>query len=259
MLKTLLILMMISVSFSLQHTSTMIIAHRGASHDAPENTLASVNLAWESGSDAVEVDIHLSKDNRIMVIHDKDTKRTTGEKLVIRESMASELRSLDANFGMDGYKGERIPFLEEIMATVAEGKVLFIEVKTDTVMVPYLTKALESYSKKSQMRVISFDFEVCSQMKREIPELPVYWLHYTLSGAYKAKWIDKAGAAGLDGLSFRHRGISKAYVEAVHRTGMKIFAWTVDDPEEAARLIDFGIDGITTNRPAWLREQLKEK
>jgi glycerophosphoryl diester phosphodiesterase len=96
-------------------------------------------------------------------------------------------------------------------------------------------------------------------MKREIPVIPVFWLHYTLSGSYKTRLIDRAVDAGLDGLNFRYKGISQDYVEAVHHSGMKMFAWTVDDPEDAARLIEFGIDGITSNRPAWLREQLNEQ
>ena len=256
MLHTLSILILIIVSMIYQKPSTMIIAHRGASHDAPENTLASVNLAWERSADAAEVDVHLSKDNRIMVIHDGDTKRTTGKKMVIRESMSSALQSLNANNGMDQFKGERIPFLEEVIATVPNGKILFIEVKTDTVIVPYLVEVLASSPDKSRLVVISFDFDVCAMMKKEIPAIPVYWLHYTLSGSYQTKWINMAVDAGLDGLNFRHKGISKDYVEAVHRSGMKMFAWTVDDPVEAARLIDSGIDGITSNRPAWLSEQL---
>jgi len=242
-----------------QKPSTMIIAHRGASHDAPENTLASVNLAWERKADAVEVDVHLSKDNRIMVIHDEDTKRTSGDKMVIRESISSDLRSLDASNGMDQFRGEKIPFLEEVMATVPDGKVVFIEVKTDTVIIPYLVKLLATSPDKSRLVVISFDFDVCAMMKKEIPAIPVFWLHYTLSGSYKTKWISRAVDAGLDGLNFRHTGISQDYVEAVHRSGMKMFAWTVDDPEDAARLIEIGIDGITSNRPAWLKEQLNEQ
>ena len=256
MLNTLYILTLIIIPMIFQKPSTMIIAHRGASHDAPENTLASVNLAWEKGADGAEVDVHLSKDNRIMVIHDKDTERTTGEKIVTRENMSSALRSLDASNRMDQFRGERIPFLEEVMATVPEGKVLFIEVKTDTVIIPYLVEILASSPDKSRLVVISFDFDVCAMMKREIPAIPVYWLHYTLSGSYKPKWIARAVDAGLDGLNFRHKGISKDYVEAVHRSGMKMFAWTVDDPADAARLIEFGIDGITSNRPGWLREQI---
>jgi glycerophosphoryl diester phosphodiesterase len=240
----------------IKQPSTMIIAHRGVSHDAPENTLASVNLAWERRADAVEVDVHLSKDKRIMVIHDEDTQRTSGKKMVIRESSSSALRSLDASKGMDGFRGERIPFLEEVMATIPKGKVLFIEVKTDTVIIPYLVEVLASFPDKSRLVVISFDFDVCAMMKKEIPAIPVFWLHYTLSGSYQTKWINLAVDAGLDGLNFRYKGISQDYVEAVHRSGMKMFAWTVDDPEDASGLIEIGIDGITSNRPAWLREQL---
>jgi glycerophosphoryl diester phosphodiesterase len=235
---------------------TMIIAHRGASQDAPENTLAAVNLAWEKGADAVEVDVRLSMDNRIMVIHDADTKRTAGDRMAVRESMSSSLRTLDASCGIETYRGERIPFIEEVLSSVPEGKVLFVEVKTDTVIIPYLVKWLEDHPKKDRVAVISFDFNVCAMMKREIPDLPVYWLHYTLSGSYRSKWIDAAGEAGLDGLNFRYKGISREYVEAVHAAGLKMFAWAVDEPEEAARLIKFGIDGITTNRPGWLRKQL---
>lgn len=256
MLNTICLLSLMIIPMILQKPSTMIIAHRGASHDAPENTLASVNLAWERNADAVEVDVHLSIDKRIMVIHDEDTRRTTGQKMVIRESNSTDLRSLDASNGMDEFRGEKIPFLEEVIKTIPEGKVLFIEVKTDTLIIPCLVDLLASSPDKSQLVVISFDFSVCAMLKKEIPAIPVYWLHYTLSGSYKTRWITRAVDAGLDGLNFRHKGINQDYVEAVHRSGMKMFAWTVDDPEDAARLIESGIDGITSNRPAWLKEQL---
>jgi glycerophosphoryl diester phosphodiesterase len=257
--QSLAIFTLILVHMLFREPSAMIIAHRGASHDAPENTLAAVNLAWEKGADAVEVDVHLSRDNRIMVIHDADTKRTTGVRMVVRESLSETLRTLDASFGMADYRGERIPYLEEVIETVPEDKWLFIEVKTDTVILPYLSKLLEGHPKQSRLVVISFDFDVCTRMKRQIPDIPVYWLHNTLSGSYRSKWIEEAGAGGLDGLNFRYKGISRDYMEAVHRAGLKMFAWTVDEPDEAARLTRSGIDGITTNRPGWLREQLRQQ
>ncbi len=247
---------LITVPMIFQKQIPLIIAHRGASHDAPENTLASLNLAWEHGAEAAEVDVHLSKDNHIMVIHDADTKRTTGVKMEVRESLSSELRTLDASHGMEAFRGEKIPYLEEVLETLPGDRFLFIEVKTDTVILPFLVRLLEGHPARTQAAVISFDFDVCAKMKKEIPSIPVYWLHYTLSGAYKSRWIERALEAGLDGLNFRHKGISRDYIEAVQRAGMKMYAWTVDDPEEAARLIECGIDGITSNRPAWLREKL---
>ncbi|HYQ57495.1 MAG TPA: glycerophosphodiester phosphodiesterase family protein, partial [Draconibacterium sp.] len=108
------------------------IAHRGASFLAPENTVASAKLAWELGADAVEVDVHLSKDNRVMVIHDKDTKRTCSGKtnLTIAKTPSILLRDLDAGSPKgEEFKGEKIPYLSEIIETIPEGKTLVVEIK----------------------------------------------------------------------------------------------------------------------------------
>lgn len=235
-----------------------IIAHRGASFDAPENTLASVNLAWERNADAVEVDVYLSKDNKIMVIHDNDTKRTAGEKLIVKESLASDLRKLDVgSYKSPDYKGEKIPFLSEVIETVPGGKKLFVEIKCGTEILPFLKEVFIRSGKIEQLVVISFDFDVVAGSKEVMPEVPAYLLHYNLLGNYSTKWIDKANQANLDGLNFRYKGISEEFIKNVHDAGMKIYTWTVDDPEEAAVLIRSGIDGITTNRPAWMKKKIR--
>ena len=110
--------------------SVEIIAHRGASHIAPENTVVSANAAWENGADAVEVDIYLSADGKIMVIHDSTTKRTTGSDYKVGETDSGILRSLDAgSWKGTEFAGEKIPFLEEIIETVPRGKRLYVEIK----------------------------------------------------------------------------------------------------------------------------------
>ena len=237
--------------------NVVIIAHRGASFEAPENTLASVNLAWEQNADAVEIDVYLSKDNRIMVIHDKDTKRTAGEKLVVKESMASDLRKLDVgSFKNPDYQGEKIPFLSEVIETIPEGKKLIVEVKCEIEILPFLKESFRKSGKIDQLVIISFDFDVVTGAKKIMPEVSAYWLHFNLAGEYNTKWIKKAREADLDGLNFRYKGISEEYIKSVHDTNMEIYAWTVDDPEEAAKLSGLGIDGITTNRPGWMRKEL---
>jgi len=237
--------------------NTMYIAHRGASYDAPENTLAAVKLAWDKNADAVEIDVHLSKDNRIMVIHDKDTKRTSGEKLVVKNTNSDELRKMDVGgFKGSDFMGEKIPFLEEVVETIPAGKKLFIEIKCGTEVLPFLKDLVEKSSKKEQLIIIGFDFEVVEKAKNLIPNVPVYWLHVNVVGEYDKKWIEKAKQAGLDGLNFRFKGITSGYAKAVHKAGLKIFTWTVDDPKEAKRLIELGIDGIATNRPEWLKNQV---
>ena len=107
-----------------------IIAHRGASYLAPENTVASAKLAWELGTDAVEVDIFLSKDNRIIGIHDPTARRTSGHDYVIMDTHSDVLRTLEVgSFKDEKYRGEKIPFLEEIIQTIPHGKELVVEVK----------------------------------------------------------------------------------------------------------------------------------
>src|SRR3954466_12398745 len=96
-----------------------IIGHRGASYDAPENTLSAVNLAWQQGADAVEVDVHLSRDGRVIVIHDDNTRKTAGLKRKVCDQTWSELQKLDAGkWKGANWKGERIPDLEQVLVTV---------------------------------------------------------------------------------------------------------------------------------------------
>jgi len=223
-----------------------IIGHRGASFDAPENTLASVNLAWKLDTDAAEIDVYLSKDNKIMVIHDKDTKRTAGEKLIVKESIASDLRKLD------------VGSFKSPVETIPEGKKLFVEVKCGTEILPFLKESFKESGKIDRLVIISFDFSVVAGAKKIMPEVPAYWLHFNLSGEYSTKWIEKAKEANLDGLNFRYKGISEEFIKSVHDANMKIYTWTVDDPEEAAKLIKSGIDGITTNRPCWMKKELNK-
>ena len=110
----------------------IIIAHRGESFDAPENTLASINLAWERNADAVEIDIQLTKDKKIVVIHDKSTLRTGGKMKRIATSTYNELHQINVG-KLKGakWKNEKIPLLNEVIDTIPANKILFIELKSN--------------------------------------------------------------------------------------------------------------------------------
>jgi glycerophosphoryl diester phosphodiesterase len=243
--------------------SVEIIAHRGASYLAPENTMASVMLGWEKDTD-VEVDVYLTKDNKIVVIHDKTTKRTAVTDVNIAETTSDELRKLDVgSFKSEEYAGEQIPFLADIVETIPAGRKLYVEIKCGKEILPYLSELLADSGKMSQIVIIGFDLETVT-MSKQLIDVPTYWLKGTKKIEETEEWIPHdpqlvrtAENNGLDGLDVHYAGVNKKFVDAVKASGQKLYVWTVDDPEEAIRLVKLGVDGITTNRPEWLREQLK--
>jgi glycerophosphoryl diester phosphodiesterase len=242
-----------------------IIAHRGASFDAPENTLAAVNLAWRQHADAVEVDVHLSGDGRLAVIHDDNTRRTAGlNRKVARQTMA-ELGALDAGRWKDkGRHREKIPALEEVLASVPPGRRLFIEIKSHGSVVPELARILKmSTCRPAQIVLICFSFPAIRVLKQAFPEIEACWLaklkrHWrTRRFPDAAKLIEKINGAGLDGLDLKaNKAITPAFVKKIHEAGLKLYVWTVDSADDAKKLAEIGVDGITTNRPGWLRARL---
>ena len=242
-----------------------IIAHRGGAHDAPENTIASFKLGFEQKADAGELDIYLTKDGKAVVIHDKNTKRTAGADRPVVEQTLEELRALDAgSFKGAQWKGEKIPTLAEALATIPDGRRMFIEIKCGAEVLPELERVLrESGKQPRQLAIIGFDYDTMRQAKERLPQHPVYWIVGTKKDTQDtpppvAELIEKAKAARLDGLDLDYRfAIDAAAVAQVKAAGLGFYVWTVDKPEIAKKLIADGVDGITTDRPGWLREQLK--
>lgn len=243
-----------------------IIGHRGASFDAPENTLASVNLAWEQSADAVEVDVHLSRDGRVVVIHDDNTRKTAGVKKKVGEQSWAELQKLDAGrWKGSQWDGEHIPDLEQIMAAVPKGRRLFVEVKCGDAFVDAASHLLNS-SKAPGLVVIGFSIETMKRVKKAFPHLEVCWIVEFKRNLATRRWsptpeqaVARAAEAGLDGLDVGVKGpISKHFVEKAKAAGLQVYVWTVDSVSKAKALMAAGVDGIATNRPGWIRQKLKE-
>lgn len=242
-----------------------IVAHRGASHDAPENTLASIRLAWRQNADAAEFDIYLSRDGKVVVLHDKDTKRVAGVDRPVAEQTLAELRQLDVGrWKGPRFAGERIPTLAEMLAAVPPGKRVFIEVKTGAEIVPALCRDLDAARlKPAQTAVISFNAEVIAAVKRARPELQAYWI-VSLKPA-KGKRpptaeavIERAKAARADGVDLSaSEALDRDYAAKVKAAGLQLHVWTVNDAAVARRMHALGVASITTDRPGWLRERLQ--
>lgn len=231
------------------------IGHRGESSTAPENTLAAFRLAWEHNAEGVELDIHLSNDNRIMVIHDGNTKRTSGADLEIKDASSEELKKLDVGVFKDSiYLNERIPFLEEVISILPEGKKLVIEIKCNSDVLPILKQMVDNSGKKAQIILISFNWDVILEAKKMSPEIPCYWLSSKKETLYAR--LEEAAKEGLDGLDLHYSVIDETLMTKARELSLDIIVWTVDKPDEAQRLINLGVKTITTNSTAWLRSQV---
>lgn len=246
----------------------VIIAHRGASFDAPENTLAAIKLAWEQDADAVEVDVQLSRDNKIVVIHDFNTKRVGNKNSLVKTQTLSELRKLDVGSWKDSkWSGEKIPRLNEVLSTVPGDKKLIVEIKCGTEIISELVSTVKKMEiGTDRIEFISFDLSVCIAVKNVLPEYKVLLLSemdYTwLQRIFRPsidRLINVALKHNLDGLDLWSGNlIDENLILICVTNNLLLYTWTINSPEKAKELISLGVDGITTDLPGQFKELVSD-
>ncbi|PIE99097.1 MAG: glycerophosphodiester phosphodiesterase [Treponema sp.] len=233
--------------------STDIVAHRGASFDAPENTLASFKLAWIFGADAIEGDFYLTKDKKIVCIHDDTTKRTGNENLSIKNSTYQDLAKLDFSYKKEKkfYK-QKLPLISQVFATVPEGKKIFIEIKDNEEIIPYLIQEInKSKLENSQIVIISFDRKVIKEFKKQFPQIKCYLL-YNLRKLKKRNYqklisiLKDINADGIDTSTTSY--LNKSWIKHFHDAGFEYHIYTIDECFRIKKYINANADSITTNK-----------
>jgi len=244
-----------------------IVGHRGASQDAPENTLAAFQLAWQRGADGIEGDFHLTSDGRVVCIHDKDTARVADVKLVVAETLFDKLRTLEVGAWKDEkWRGEQIPSLEEVLDTIPPNGKIFIELKTGPEIVDPMVKILAASSlRPEQIVIISFHAETIKACETRDPSLHTHWLtkyekdkqgQWQPSAKKVAETVHRLGADGL-GTNALLEFVDKAFIQRYRNTDEDEFhVWVVNDIETARKYQRLGAWSITTDRPGWLHRQL---
>lgn len=235
-------------------------AHRGASYDAPENTLAAFRLALEMGADGVELDVQASRDGEAVVIHDFTVDATTDGQGAVKNKTLIELKELDAGSWFDArFASERIPTLEEVMVEVGHQLLLNIELKArgfgSAGLVAEVVRLIEDHNLVHRVIVSSFNPLALRRVKRLNPRINTGLLYFfDLPGHLARSLLIFLGHP--DALHPEKGLINREYVAWAKDRGYRVNTWTVDDPAEMERLIALGVDGIITNRPDVLKEIL---
>ncbi len=241
----------------------LIIAHRGASALAPENTLAAVRLAWELGADAVEVDLRLTRDEAVVVIHDETGRRTAGEGRHVRDVSVDEIRQWDAGRWKGAkWAGEPVPELDALLRETPPGRSLVLELKEGASLARRVREVVAASGFPGErLWLIAFDYETIRAAKELLPGSRALWLFKDYAAQPRetsgelGRWLaDRAAGAGLDGVDLcRHPRLTGELVSELHARGLSVFVYTVNDPAEARRLGAAGVDGLTTDDPAAMR------
>jgi glycerophosphoryl diester phosphodiesterase len=236
-----------------------IIAHRGASGHAPENTLAAFKRAVELGAGFIETDLRLTRDARFVAIHDSTLERSTNGHGAVHDFTLAELRKVDAGRWYDRtYAGERIPTIEEVLAFGREHDVVFyLEVKYDAAwgMHSSLVSALRSAENAARTIVISFDPSTLAAIRR-IDRTIMMGLLVDDAKPDSVKTVLDAGARQL---CPRSSTVTPEIVEQAHRADLQVVTWTVNLAEEMRAVIDAGVDGIMTDFPDRLRSVVEDR
>jgi glycerophosphoryl diester phosphodiesterase len=230
----------------------LVLGHRGASADAPENTLAAFRLAMEQGADGVELDAWCCATGEVVVAHDDETRRVAGADLRITDAPLGALRALDVGAWKGArWRGERIPLLAEALEALP-GAVVNVELKSrgrDVRLAEAAARVIARAGAQGRVIVSSFDWRLVVAFRRAAPEVPVGLL-FERATVWRARLRLALRLLGPAAVHPGRRLATPARVRAWAARGLAVNVWTVDDPEEARRLAGAGAAALITNVPA---------
>ena len=249
--------------FAAEPAYDTLIAHRGESVDAPENTLPAYKTAVERGF-GFECDIYLSKDGRVFTFHDKNLKRVTDGANTNRcgDMAWADLERVDVgNWGKwkgSKFKGTRPALLEEVLELARDGRRIYIEVKTGPEIVPHVKRVFERQTNATPGNVlfIAFNRDTCKVLKAEMPEYKVYLLTYAttywgkdappITAQFLLDGLKETGADGVDCM-YKPETVTAQLVKAVRDAGYEFHVWTVDNLDDTLEAFRRGVQTVTTN------------
>ena len=234
--------------------NTRLIAHRGASSDAQENTLEAFQLAFQQGADGIEGDFLLTRDRKLIAYHDLNTKRLLQKDFSTKALSLCDIRKLSTY---------HIPELHEVLDIIPKGKDLVIELKCGRQVEEILVNTLRnSQVKLESVTVISFRLPTLIRLRKICPKIKILWIrHFRLSNGVFNPCVKETRAIiekyNFDGISSNANRINQEFIKAFE--GLEINCWTVDSIQRYRELNELGCHSISTNCPGYIRTNLQEE
>lgn len=234
-----------------------VIAHRGLSSVAPENTLSAIKGAIENGADRIEMDVQLTKDGYVVLMHDRNMLRTTGVDNEVGNMNLYDIRQLDAgSWFSEKYKGEMVPILEEVLNACKNKVNLKIELKPENgnekLLAETVVKKVQDYKMEQSVIISSFSSETIKRVHKLDKTIATGMIVRFAYGPFAQKGVE-------DTVIMSNRYVSEYLVKKLHLQGKRIFCWTVNTRSEIERLTRLGVDGIITDYPIMARETIYEE
>jgi glycerophosphoryl diester phosphodiesterase len=235
-------------------TEVVNTAHRGASADAPENSLAATRLALAQNADIIEIDVQETKDGTIVVLHDKDIERVTGVPQFIYEVTYDEIKDLDSGswYGAE-FADERIPTLDELLDLVGDQAIVNIELKyngKDEALAERVVEIVERRGIEDQVVLMSLEYGGMEEVRQLNPDLEI--------GLLAALSVGDLTELDVDFLAMSASAVDRAFIEHAHEKGLDVHVWTVNEPEDMVQYINLGVDNIITDKPELLNQVMAE-
>ena len=230
------------------------IAHRGFSGIAPENTMAAFQKALEVGVDGVELDVHGTLDRQVVSIHDSTLNRTTNRSGNVNQLTLNQIREADAgSWFSPQFAGEKIPTLAEALDLIGQSAVAVVEIK-DTTIVERVVEIIHQANASDHVVVISFDKSALKQIRQLDPRIPTGFLVGSNDETNSMKdpaieLVKQVSTIGAGTLNVQESMVLPTFARQIRKRGINLWTWTVDDLPRMRELVDYGVQGITTNFP----------
>lgn len=233
----------------------LVLSHRTNMGTMPENTLAGVDAAIRDGADGVEIDVRCTADRAVVLLHDDTLERTTGDARTLAHLTSSELSAVRVTPTRDHAMPEPVPTLDAVLERMAGHGTLVIEVKDEGIE-DAIASVVRRNDAASRCWLWAFDPAVAAACREALPEVPVALL---AAGTSPERYgyhepIEAAAAAAFAAVSLHHSLVDRAMVDAAHARGLRVYTWTVNEPEDIRRVAEAGVDAICGDFPRRIAE-----